>query len=82
MFKIEKWWDESSPNYNFKFVPGDEYEAAIGFQEEDNGKFKQHSEVPLFTMLILDTVANLSRNSSNQYWWDYFDLDRTTGKLL
>ena len=80
VFRIEKWWDHASMNYEFKFKPRDKYDVSIGFQQWDNGKFIQHPEVPLFTMPILDTVGNLSY-SRDKYWWDTFDLNRTTGFL-
>lgn len=80
-FKIENWHNNTSKNYNFNFKPGDEYEVSIGFEQWGNGKFIMHQEVPLFKMLILNTVGNLSYDRGN-YRSDYFDLNRTTGSSL
>lgn len=80
VFQIDNYWNNKSPNYKFRFVPGDTFRVCIGFEKWNGTKFEPIQVIPYFITPIRGYVGELSRDKGNA--WDYYAFNSSTGILL
>jgi hypothetical protein len=80
VFQIDHYWDNSSPNYWFRFNPRDTFYASIGFERWNGSHFEHVHENAYFATPIRGYVGSLLDESGNN--WDYYAFNSSTGELL
>ncbi|MCB2213835.1 hypothetical protein KQH50_00425 [bacterium] len=68
LFHIENWWDDSHPNYDFRFKSGDNYAVEIYYEVNLDENHHEH----LCNLEFFESIDNLTTRNEDTWWWDHW----------